>query len=242
MIRGKNDKVDSYRIARYAMVNADRAKLVSPSNKTLQLLKDLLASRTRINKSIQSIKVSLRELVRVDKGAGGELARLNKAALEGLQKSKTAIEKRMQQLISSDGEVKEIYALATSVKGVGPVLATELLIYTHMFTRMTNVKQLACYCGVAPFTHSSGTSIRGKTRTSHFANMDLKKTLHLAAMSSSQYVPDLQQYFQRRVAEGKSKMCVINAIRNKLLHRILAVVKRGTPYKLDYAEINLENS
>lgn len=107
---------------------------------------------------------------------------------------------------------------------------------------MTNVKQLACYCGVAPFTHTSGTSVRGRTRTSSFANMALKKTLHLAAMSSTQYVPDLKQYFERKVAEGKSKMCVINAIRNKLLHRVLAVVKRGTPYVLNYAEINLVKS
>jgi transposase len=242
MVRGKNDKVDSYRIARYAMVNADSAKLISPANGTLQLLKDLLACRTRINKSIQAIKVSVRELQKVDKTSGRELARLNKPALEGLRKSKTAIEKRMQQLINSDEELKEIFTLATSVKGVGPVLATELLIYTHKFTRMTNVKQLACYCGVAPFTHSSGTSIRGKTRTSHFANMALKRTLHLAAMSSTQYVPDLRDYYQRRVREGKSKMCVINAIRNKLLHRILAVVKRGTPYILNYTEINLAKS
>jgi transposase len=242
MIRGKNDKVDSYRIARYAMVNRDQAKLVSPSNTTLQLLADLLAGRTRISKAIQSISVSIKELGQLDKRAGSELARLNRAALEGLRKSKTAIEKRMQQLISSDTELKQIFTLATSVKGVGPVLATELLIYTHKFTRMTNVKQLACYCGVAPFTHTSGTSIRGKTRTSHFANMALKRTLHLAAMSSTQYVPDLKKYYERKVAEGKSKMCVINAIRNKLLHRILAVVNRGTPYILNYAEINFAKS
>lgn len=242
MIRGKNDKVDSYRIARYAMVNRDDAKLVSPSNATLQLLKDLLAARSRISKSIQAINVSVRELQKVDKASGRELARLNKAALEGLKKSKGAIEKRMQELINSDPELKQIFALATSVKGVGPVLATELLIYTHKFTRMTNVKQLACYCGVAPFTHTSGTSVRGKTRTSNFANMALKKTLHLAAMSSTQYVPDIREYFQRRVREGKSKMCIINAIRNKLLHRILAVIKRGTPYVLNYAEINLVKS
>jgi len=76
MTRGKNDKVDSYRIARYAMVNADQAKLISPSNQTLQLLKDLLACRTRISKSIQSLKVSVQELQRVDKASGKELAKL----------------------------------------------------------------------------------------------------------------------------------------------------------------------
>lgn len=242
MVRGKNDKVDSYRIARYALVNSDQAKLVSPSHATLRLLGDLLASRTRISKAIQSINVSVGELQRIDKIAGNELAKLSKAALEGLRKSKAAIERRMQELIHSDAELKQIFVLATSVKGVGQILGTELLIYTHKFTRMTNAKQLACYCGVAPFTHTSGTSIRGKTRTSHFANMSLKRTLHLAAMSSTQYVPDLKIYYQRRVAEGKPKMCVINAIRNKLLQRVLAVVGRGTPYVLNYAELNLVKS
>ncbi|WP_340152280.1 hypothetical protein [uncultured Marivirga sp.] len=39
----------------------------------------------------------------------------------------------------------------------------------------------------------------------------------------------------RKVEEGKGKMSAINAVRNKLLHRVVAVVKRGTPYveKLD---------
>lgn len=242
LVRGKSDKIDSLRIARYALANSHLAKLVSPSNGTLQRLKDLHSSRDRVGKSLQSIKVSIRELQRVDAQAGKELALLNKPALQGLQKSKAAIEKRMQELIATDAELNQVFLLVTSIKGVGTVLATELLIYTQRFTRMTNAKQLACYCGVAPFTHTSGTSIRGKGGTSNFANMQLKATLHLAAMSSTRYVPDLRQYYERKVGEGKSKMCVLNAIRNKLLQRVLAVVKRGTPYVLNYAELNLENS
>jgi transposase len=242
LTRGKSDKVDAYRIARYAMVNRDQARLASPSNLTLQRLKDLHSSRERVGKSIQSLKVSIRELQRVDAQAGRELAKLNQPALQGLLKSKKAIEKRMQEVIACDSELNRLFELVTSIKGVGPVLATELLICTHQFTRMTSAKQLACYCGVAPFAHTSGTSIRGKAGTSNFANMQLKSTLHLAAMSSTRYVPDLKHYFQRKVAEGKSKMCVINAIRNKLLQRVLAVVKRGTPYVLNYAQINLAKS
>lgn len=242
LVRGKSDKIDSLRIARYALVNKDKAKLVSPSNTTLQLLKDLLASRKRIDKALHAVRVSIRELQKVDKVAGKELAKLNTDAVKGLQKSKGAIEKRMQELIHSDTELERIFQLVTSIKGVGPVLTTELLIYTQQFTRIYTPKQLACYCGVAPFSHTSGTSIRGRAGTSNFANMHLKSTLHLAAMSSCRYVPDLHAYFKRKVGEGKSKMCVLNAIRNKLLHRILAVVKRGTPYILNYPEINLEKS
>lgn len=242
MTRGKNDKIDSYRIARYAMTNADKVKLVSLSNKTLILIKDLMSNRDRINKSCQSIKVSIREMERVDKTTGKELNRLNKAALNGLAKSKAAIEKRILELINQDDELKKIYELITSIKGVGQILATELIVYTHLFSRMNNAKQLACYCGVAPFAHTSGTSIKGRMGTSNFANMNLKSTLHLAALSSTRYVPDIKKYYERKVAEGKSKMSVLNAIRNKILQRVIAVVNRGTPYMENYKEINLVNS
>lgn len=242
MTRGKNDKIDSYRIARYAMTNADNVKLVTLSSKTLLLIKDLMSNRDRINKSYQSIKVSIREMERVDKATGKELVKLNKAAINGLLKSKEAIEKRVMELINQDDELKNIFELVTSIKGVGQILATELMVYTQAFTRMNNAKQLACYCGVAPFTHTSGTSVKGRTGTSNFANMNLKSTLHMAAISSTRYVPDIKQYYERKVAEGKSKMSVINAVRNKILQRVIAVVNRGTPYVENYSEINLEYS
>ena len=121
--------------------------------------------------------------------------------------------------------------MVTSVKGVGMVLCVQLLVYTHAFTRLQNSRQLACYAGVAPFEHTSGSSIKGRTHTSNFANMTLKSSLHLAAISSIQHNPDLKKYYHRKVLEGKSKMSVINAVRAKLLYRVLAVVKRGTPYQ-----------
>ena len=50
----------------------------------------------------------------------------------------------------------------------------------------------------------------------------------MAAVSSVQHNPELHDYYKRKVEEGKNKMSVINAVRNKLLHRIVAVIKRGT--------------
>ena len=49
LVRGKSDKIDSLRIAHYAMLNKDGAKLVSPSNTTLELLRDLLSNRKRVS-------------------------------------------------------------------------------------------------------------------------------------------------------------------------------------------------
>lgn len=242
MTRGKNDKVDSYRIARYAMTNSDKAMLLKLSSGTLLKLKDLMANRERLSKNYQSLKIATQELVRVDKSIGKELMKLNDAALKGILKSKVKVEKRMLQLINEDEELKELFGLVTSVKCVGDVLATELIVYTNAFTRITGTRQLACYCGIAPFDHSSGTSVRGRVGTSNFANMKLKSTLHMAAVSALRYNPDIKQYYERKVAEGKHKMAVINAVRNKLIQRIMAVVKRGTPYQENYPKINLELS
>jgi hypothetical protein len=54
-----------------------------------------------------------------------------------------------------------------------------------------------------------------------------------AAISSVRYYEEPKDHYQRKVREGKNKMSVINAVRNKLLHRIVAVIRRGTPYVPD---------
>ena len=41
---------------------------------------------------------------------------------------------------------------------------------------------------------------------------------------------ELKAYFDRKVSEGKNKMAVINAVRNKLISRVFATVERGTPF------------
>ena len=76
--------------------------------------------------------------------------------------------------------------------------------------------------------------MRGKTRVNHQARKSLKTLLHMAAMSALQVKGELQDYYQRKVAQGKNKMLVINALRNKLIHRVYAVIKRGKKYNKKY--------
>jgi transposase len=228
--RGKNDKIDSKRIAEYTCRFADKANLECVYAKNMQKLKDLLSSRDRLNKALKSILVSVKELTKIDAEQGKSLKLLNLPAINGIRQSIKEVEQSMEEVIMSDNRLKEIFILSTSIPGVGAILTMKLLVYTHAFTKFETTRQLACYCGVAPFEHRSGTSIRGKTGVSKFANMDMKCTLHLAAISSIQHNPELKKYYERKVKEGKSKMSTINAVRNKLLNRIVAVVKRGTPY------------
>ncbi len=64
--------------------------------------------------------------------------------------------------------------------------------------------------------------------------MTLKKLLHLAAMSAIQCSPELKAFYQRKVAAGKNKMSVINAVRNKLISRVFSCVKDKRMYQKDY--------
>ena len=232
MVRGKDDKVDAQRIARYALLHQHEAQCLSLSGMTLERLKDLQANRGRLLKALQSLKTTIKELLLVDPVSGKTLEQVNKKAIRGLEKSMEQVEEKMRQFIEKDGELKRKYDLLTSVKGVGKVLAISLLVYTQGFTKMEDGRKLACYCGVAPFEYRSGTSVTGRTGVSKFANKELKHVLHMAAMNSVRYNQEMKTYFERKVGEGKSKMSVLNAVRNKLLHQIVAVVKRGTAYEV----------
>ena len=95
---------------------------------------------------------------------------------------------------------------------------------------MKDARKLACYCGVAPFEYSSGSSVRGKTKVHYMANKKLKCNLHMASLAAVKLDADLKAYYERKVAEGKNKMSVLNAVKNKLLARVVAVVNKQQEY------------
>jgi hypothetical protein len=52
----------------------------------------------------------------------------------------------------------------------------------------------------------------------------------MAAMSAIQIKGEYKEYYKRRTESGKNKMSTINVVRNKIVFRAFAVVKRGVPY------------
>lgn len=53
---------------------------------------------------------------------------------------------------------------------------------------------------------------------------------YVSAMICIRADKELKTYFLRKVEEGKNKMSVLNAVRNKIVHRIMAVIKRKQPF------------
>ena len=112
------------------------------------------------------------------------------------------------------------YSLIQSIVGIGQINAATIIVMTENFTKFDNPRKFACYCGVAPFEYTSGTSIRGKTRTSKLAAKDLKALLTRAAITAMVHDPQIKSYCARKVAEGKHKASVINAIRAKIIYSL----------------------
>ncbi|MFD2432077.1 transposase [Mesonia maritima] len=122
------------------------------------------------------------------------------------------------------------HKLLTTLKGVGLILSCQMLYHTNNFKRFESWRQFSSYCGVAPFEHSSGTSIKRKNRIHSIGDRKMKTLLTLASVSAVQCDKELKQYYKKKLAEGKSRMVALNNVRNKLLSRAFVVVKRGTPY------------
>ena len=235
MQRGKTDKVDAQRIAQYAFRFRDQVRLWQPPREVVQQLAYLSATRQRLNQAYNLLAVPLAEQeIFIDHSLQKKLKAHAKKPLAILRDERQAVERQIHQLIQADTRLKELFTLMVSVPGVGPAVATELLIATNEMQTINEPKKMACHAGVAPFEYRSGTSVRGKTRVSHQAQKRLKSLFHLGAMSAIQTNGELQTYYQRKVAEGKNKMLVLNAVRNKLIHRVYAVVRRGEKYDKNY--------
>jgi len=230
LVRGKSDRIDSERIARFAFVNQAAAVLWKPNREVIQKLKQLVSLRNRLIKAKKAIEAPLPEVSRFYKEHYKTLVSASKSSIKGLLRDLKEINKQIKELIKSDEQLSKQFEQITSVPHVGSVIGVAVLIATNEFKDIKDPRKFACHCGVAPFEHTSGTSIRGKTRVSPMANKELKTLLHLAALSSIRKAGSMREYFERKVLEGKNKMLVLNAIRNKLVHRIFACVRDEKNY------------
>lgn len=233
--RGSNDKTAATKIALYALRYQDRMQLWEPVDSNIEKLKNLIAQRDRIVSAINQLKVPVNEIKEYGCIAEAkEMEKLQTPAIKGLEKVKLSVENKIKETVQADEQISKKMIQVQSIKGIGAITAVALLAYTKVFKSFKNAKELACYCGVVPFKKESGTSVRYKPTVSPFANKKLKKLLHLCALSAIKNDAELKSYFERKVIEGKNKMSVINAVRNKLVHRVFAVVRDERLFEENY--------
>lgn len=235
IVRGKNDKIDSQRLCSYAYKNDDELKASAALNPEFLKLKDLMTSRTRLKSQLNANKTYLNELKNInDKATQKMMEKAYKTAIDGLKESIAKIEEQIRLVIKSDPLINTNYNLLISVPGIGPVIATYILCCTNNFANKVSGKQLACYAGLAPFSESSGKSLKGRNKVHKMANKELKALLHMGALSTIKNYPEFKDYYERKKNEGKHSNSVLNAIGNKIVLRAVAVVNNQKKYVNNY--------
>jgi transposase len=234
LVRGKNDKIDAFRICNFIEKNHQENREWKPSSCSIKKIKILLterASRIKIKKqlTVQQHDYKLMKRTSLDK----QLLSLNMKLIKNIEAQIKIIEGDIENIISNDEQLNKQQKLIKSVPGVGKILSWTIIAKTEGFTLIKDPRKLACYSGVAPFDFQSGTSLKRRPGVSMLADKGLKTILHMAAMSAIRLDNDLKVYYLRKVAEGKNKMSVLNAVRNKIIHRVFAVIKNQTFYQKD---------
>ena len=206
--RGKNDVVDAGRIAEYAHSHKDKLKLYEKPSDVIKKLQYLLTERRQYMRQRTA-------LINLDCAMGKygtpETRSRNESALHHCEKLVKKVEDQMLSLIIT-------------------------IVYTNNFKSFETPRQYACYIGVAPFDHTSGISVKGRTQVSKICRTQQKAELSMAARSAIVSDPGLRKYYLRKMKEkGGAKEAhgvVLNAVKFKIILRMFAVVRSGEPYKV----------
>ena len=233
LVRGKDDQIDAIRIAQYAYDHRDKIKLFHRPSSNIVNLSSLLRERRLYVRQRATLAAQQRELSSYDTPQGKSrresLINRNDVAIR-------AVEKQMMDIVKGDEAIKKTYDLICSVVGIGLVTAIETIVYTNNFQNFETPRQYASFIGVAPFDHTSGTSVIGRTRVSQFCRRQQKASITMAARTAILNDPWMKNYYHRKMKEkGEQRNqhgVVLNAVKFKLVLRMFSVVKSGVPYKV----------
>ena len=231
IVKEKTDVLDACLIARYAWLYREELNPSTVKSSSHLELGRLLALRDQLVRNNAGLKGTLKEMKVLLASPTTDAGCISlKRSIDYLEKQVKSIEIRIKAILSEDGSMEKNYGLLTSLRGVGLVVACQLIYHTGNFTRFDNWRAFSSYCGTAPFEHRSGTSIHRRKQCHYLGDRKMKSLLSMASVSAIQHDSELRLYYKKKLAEGKDKMIAVNNVRNKLIARAFAVVKRGTPY------------
>lgn len=223
----KDDKFDACLLAEYADRFTDQLHLTTPPE-ALDQLKQLCSERRRLVRQRRATKTKQTQSAQqpscpelLEEGWNRQVARFDEQIAR--------LEEQITTIISGHKGLHSYYQLLTGIPGVGEVTAWLWLIYFYGQHQL-NPKKIASRFGVAPHSHSSGCSVRGKTRSSGHGAAGMRSMLTMAARSASTHDRKFRSYKQRKLEEGKPWPVVRNNLVTKLITIICAIWNSGQPY------------
>lgn len=234
-LRGKDDKIDSVRIANYASKNHQKLRLFTGKRVVVEQISELFTLRQRLLSTKVLLKTPIEEQSGfIKKQLLNQNIKFCKNSIAAVETDLSQIDIEVRNLINNDERLNRLFEIITSVPSIGTITAVQIIISTNEYRNFTDPKKFACYAGIAPFNNSSGKT-RGRSRISHLASKKMKSLLHICAMGVIRYDKELKAYYERKTkGEHKPKMAALNAVRYKLVLRVFACLAQNRLYQKDY--------
>ena len=213
-VLAKNDPLDARMIASFVAIMPTRpAQRPTPAA-------EQLAEMLAVRRQLSAEKVAAENASRLLEDA--MLQRLSRRRIGRLAADIELLDKRLVEIVATDAALAHRYRLLTSMPGVGPVLACTLIALLPELGGMTR-KQVAALVGVAPYAFESGT-LKGR-RCIWGGRANVRQVLYMAAMSASNWNPELKAFHDRLEAAGKKPKVTIVAVMRKMITTLNAMVR-----------------
>ena len=128
--------------------------------------------------------------------------------LEKIYARSKAADKELAALIATTATTLQ------SLHGIGPSGTARLLVEVGDISRFPTKAHFASWNGTAPIDASSGDQVRH--RLSRAGNRQINRVLHIMAVVQLRNQTEGRAYFDRRVAEGKTPMEAMRALKRRL--------------------------
>jgi len=94
---------------------------------------------------------------------------------------------------------------------------------------------------LTPVIRQSGSSVKGRLRSSKMGNQKLRNLLFMCSFNACKYNKACRDLYERIVAKGKSKKLALVAVCNTLLKQAFAIAKSGLIYDASYRSTLVRN-
>lgn len=147
--------------------------------------------------------------------------------IEHLQGLINDVDVQLRELIAADEELSAKAKLLQSVKGVGEVTSTVLIVSLPELGTLDR-REIAKLVGVAPFDDDSGKRV-GK-RKCWGGRKDVRTAMYMPTLSAVKYNPVIKPFYDSLVARGKPHKVAMVACIRKLLTILNAMLRNNTPW------------
>ena len=218
----KTDPVDAKVIAEYASKN--NLVLFKPREPVIQELREHCKALEAYKNHQTLIKNQ------IEQASSSKVVKSWKRMQKHIIKEIEMLEENIKEVIESNREMKEHCDNLQTIPGIGKTTALSILGYMPDIKAFQSARQLAAYSGLVPRQHTSGSSVRGKSKLSKMGSSRLRKTLYFPAISASRFNPVIAAFCDNLKRRGKAKMSIIGAAMRKLLHIVFAILKHKTTF------------